>query len=304
MLEQLQADILKASVTENNDISIDVVVHESIDSTNSWSLRQVKAGRVLPFACFAEKQTQGRGRRGKQWLMSSGANIAMSLAWPFAICYEELNLLPLSVAMAIVETLESFGLAQVQVKWPNDVYVQGRKIAGILLETKAMKSGLETSPHAWSGSGAESEARPQIAVVIGVGLNYDMSAYEADNFQPVASPLTDICSEVKLQALEMLPERAGVAKKLLQNIVRICQGYPQCAASDLIRFQQNYDYCKNKYIDLVLDNGSVLSGVAQGVNSCAELLVVIDGQRQGFNSAEVSVRASSNFLSGQSDAAS
>jgi BirA family transcriptional regulator, biotin operon repressor / biotin---[acetyl-CoA-carboxylase] ligase len=296
MLKQLHADILKASVAVRNDISLDVVVHGLIDSTNSWSLQQVKAGRDLPFACFAEMQTQGRGRRGKQWLMSSGTNIAMSLTWSFALSYEELNLLPLSVAMAIVETLESLGLCHVQVKWPNDVYVQGRKIAGILLETRVMKPGLEAAPV------AEPETLPEIAVVIGVGLNYDMSAYEPDNVQSVSPLLTDVCSEAELQALELIPKRTEVAKKLLQNIVGICQDYPQSAASDLSRFRQYYDYCNGKCVDLVLSDGTVLSGVAQGVNSRAELLVLIDGQQQSFNSAEVSVRASSDFLSGQSSA--
>jgi BirA family biotin operon repressor/biotin-[acetyl-CoA-carboxylase] ligase len=222
----------------------------------------------------------------------------MSLAWPFAISYEELNLLPLSVAMAIVETLESLGLAHVQVKWPNDVYVNDRKIAGILLETQVMKSGFEMV------SGAEPETVPQIAVVIGVGLNYDMSACEPGDLQRVSSQLTDISSEVKLQGLEIMPERTEVAKKLLQSIVRICQDYPQHSASYLSRFRQHYDYCNEKYVDLVLDNNTVLTGVAQGVNNRAELLVLIDGQQHSFNSAEVSVSALPDSLSTKSDAAS
>ncbi len=290
---------MQVAVAVNNNVLLEVIVKQSIDSTNSWSMQQCKSDRTLPFACFAELQTHGRGRRGKQWLMSAGNNIAMSLAWPFTASYEQLNVLPLSVAMAIVETLENLGLEHVQVKWPNDVYVQGRKIAGILLETQVMKPGLEAVPLARAGT--EPETVPQIAVVIGVGLNFDMSAYGSDNIQSVSPPLTDICSEVKLQSLEIMPKRTEVAMKLLQNIVRICQGYPQHAASNLNRFRQHYDYCNEKCVDLVLDNGAVLSGVAQGVNSRAELLVLIDGQQQSFNSAEVSVRTSSNFLSGQSD---
>lgn len=295
--KKLQAGLLRVAVADNNNALLEVIVKQSIDSTNNWSLQQCKSGRALPFACFAELQTQGRGRRGKQWLMSASNNIAMSLAWSFTVSYEQLNLLPLSVAMAIVETLEDLGLEHVQVKWPNDVYVRGRKIAGILLETQVMKAGRETGPE------PESKTEPQIAVVIGVGLNYDMSAYESDGFRLASLPLTDICSEVKSQALEVTPQRAEVAAKLLQNIVRICQNYPQLATSNLNRFRQHYDYCNEKCVDLVLDNNAVLSGVAQGVNSRAELLVLIDGQQQNFNSAEVSVRISSNFLSARSDTA-
>ena len=70
VLKQLQADILKASVAERNAISMDVVVHELIDSTNSWSLQQTKMGRILPFACFAEvpfSQDIGRHVYQRQW---------------------------------------------------------------------------------------------------------------------------------------------------------------------------------------------------------------------------------------------
>ena len=70
-VEYLQADILKQKAADKSKVILDVVVHESIDSTNNWSLQQCKSGRVLPFACFAEEQTSGRGRRGKHWLMSA-----------------------------------------------------------------------------------------------------------------------------------------------------------------------------------------------------------------------------------------
>ena len=158
---------------KGGESGLDVVVHDTIDSTNTWALKECKGGRSLPFVCFAEQQTEGKGRRGKAWVMPPGSNVAMSLAWSFVLPYQSLQLLPLSIAMAIVETLESFGLKRVQIKWPNDVYVDGVKIAGVLIETKILKSNADN--------------KNTIAVVIGIGLNYDMSGIKSSRCKLVSS---------------------------------------------------------------------------------------------------------------------
>ena len=277
MVERLHTNVLEATV-EQCAVSMDVVVHESVDSTNNWSLQQSKAGKDLPFVCFAEEQLQGKGRRGKRWLMTAYSNVAMSVAWPFALSQQSLNLLPLSVALAVVETLEGFGLKQVQIKWPNDVYVRGKKIAGVLIETQPLKSA------------AKSER--SVAVVIGVGVNYEMSSL--NNTESLV--FTDMMKEVKLQTVEGKLDRTVVASALLKNIVAVCQNYRVRAKQYLEKYRSQYDYCKAKNVELILDNKEVLSGVAQGVNDEAELLVMVDGRQCVFNSAEVSVRPVKGFV--------
>ncbi len=274
MLDCLQASEIKAAVAEKNNVDIDIIVHQSIGSTNSWSLQQCKSGREMPFACFAEEQTQGRGRRGKQWLMSVRTNIAMSISWPFMLPRVPLNLLPLSVAMAIVETLENLGLKQVQIKWPNDVFVQGKKIAGILIETQPV-------------------ANHETAVVIGVGLNFEMPEQGVKTVEDgveVCSEITDVCREMKRQGAASDVNRTMVAVKLLQNVVSVVQGYELDSGRHLEKFRARYDYCKEKNVEVVLDDKAVMSGVACGVTDDAELLVMIDGEERSFNSADVSVK--------------
>ena len=100
MAELLLADYLQAAVFDQCSVDLDLVVLPVVDSTNDWCMQQCRSGRSLPFSCFAEKQTQGKGRRGKQWQMSA-TNIAMSLTWPIAAHDKVLQLLPLSVAMVI-----------------------------------------------------------------------------------------------------------------------------------------------------------------------------------------------------------
>ena len=275
MLDCLHAGNIKAAIAEKNNVDLDVVVHQTIDSTNSWSMQQCKLGKALPFASFAEHQTQGRGRRGKQWVMQAHSNIAMSLSWSFALTHMRLHLLPLSIAMAIVTTLEDIGLAHVQVKWPNDVLVQGKKIAGILIETQPVND-------------------KEIAVVVGVGLNYKMPTEKIilkQGESELCSEITDINREVMVQALEQKADRTNVAASLLQNIVGALQIYQSEPERCLKKFRTQYDYCKDKSVEVILDDQESLTGLAQGVNEDAELLVLIDGQQRSFNSAEVSVKA-------------
>ena len=282
-MEYLHAGILKAVVAKHNNVDMDVVVHQLVDSTNSWSLQQCKHGRVLPFACFAEQQSQGRGRRGKQWLASARSNITMSVSWPFVLSGQQLQLLPMSIAMAIVDTLEDLGLKHVQVKWPNDVYVRGKKIAGILIETQPIKE-------------RHAVAAKATAVVIGVGLNYDMSSYASSSGwgeHRLLPGFTDIRREIKVQAVERQADRVMVASTLLQTLVNVCQGFQQEPKRLLEKFRAGYDFCKNKTLEITLDNNETASGVALGVNDAAELIVLIDGERRTFNSAEVSIKADS-----------
>jgi len=276
----LRAGDLKAVVVSKFDVIMDVVVHQSIDSTNSWCLQQSKSGRVLPFACFAEEQTSGRGRRGKSWLMSSGSNIAMSLAWPFVLLEQSLHLLPLSVALAIVAALEDMGLKQVQIKWPNDVYVRGKKIAGILMETQPVKN-TQVNDNVIDGK--------YVAVIIGLGLNYEMlNCEQMESDKPLV--LTDICEQLQLQGVAEKPAREMVASELLNNVVAVCQSFKQTSLKNLEKFRTSYDFCKQKEVEIILDNNERLFGLAQGVSDNAELLVLIDGELHSFNSAEVSVR--------------
>lgn len=279
MTDYLQADILKVAATEKLDVALNVVVHKSIDSTNSWCLQQSRSGETLPFACFAEEQTSGRGRREKRWYMSAYSNIAMSLAWPFDLSKQPLHLLSLSIALAIVETLENLGIKHVWIKWPNDVYVQGKKIAGILIETQPVKGG-RAYENVIDGKHA--------AVVIGIGLNYEMLMHHQMKGELLV--LTDICEQINLQKIATKPERNLVASALLQNVIVVCQDFGKMSRKNLEKFRDAYDFCNQKEVEVILDNKEVLSGVAQGVNDNAELIVLVEGDQRVFNSAEVSVR--------------
>ena len=89
---------------------------------------------VSPFAVFAGKQTAGRGQRENTWESEPFANMLCSFLVKNVGTVSDLSKLNNAAVLAVVQALQGVGLTQVQVKWPNDVYVKDQKIAGILIE--------------------------------------------------------------------------------------------------------------------------------------------------------------------------
>ena len=104
------------------------------DSTNSRLLDNPPSGDGRVHVLAAERQTAGRGRRGRAWQSWPGAGLTFSLLWRFAPAAHVPAGLSLVVGLAVARTLEELGVEGVALKWPNDVLIQGKKLAGILVE--------------------------------------------------------------------------------------------------------------------------------------------------------------------------
>jgi BirA family biotin operon repressor/biotin-[acetyl-CoA-carboxylase] ligase len=111
-----------------------VLVFDSIDSTNAEALRAIDRGQAAPFLVLAERQTAGRGRRGRKWASPFAENIYYSLVLRIDGGMRQLEGLSLVVGLAVMQALRELGVSGVGLKWPNDVLVGQKKIAGILLE--------------------------------------------------------------------------------------------------------------------------------------------------------------------------
>jgi BirA family transcriptional regulator, biotin operon repressor / biotin---[acetyl-CoA-carboxylase] ligase len=132
-----------------------LIIYPEAESTQDLAKAAAVNDGTDGMAIMALKQTKGRGRLGHQWVSPPGKNLAISLVLRPAISPQELPLLGLLAAVAVAETVESAGVTEAQLKWPNDVLVKGRKIAGILPEA------------AVQGDAAK-------FLVIGVGLNVNV----------------------------------------------------------------------------------------------------------------------------------
>jgi BirA family biotin operon repressor/biotin-[acetyl-CoA-carboxylase] ligase len=123
--------------------NIDVLM--TVDSTNQFLVDALPDQPSSAHLCTAEIQTSGRGRRGRSWVAPFGSGICMSIAWQFAELPPQFSALSLAVGVAIVRALERFGFSGVQLKWPNDLLWQQRKLGGILIEMRGESSGPASS---------------------------------------------------------------------------------------------------------------------------------------------------------------
>lgn len=147
-----------------------VIVEDCLPSTNDYLLGLLaqEPNLLQKTAVLAETQTNGRGRYGRNWVSVPG-NIMLSLFWPMQCSLDKLYGLSLVVGIAIARVLKANGLDMVQLKWPNDIYWNARKMGGILIETKQNKPGI-------------------MDVIIGIGLNIvTMDEYSAQIEQKIVS---------------------------------------------------------------------------------------------------------------------
>ena len=134
-------------------------IHQTLDSTNAEALRSVGRGEAAPFVVLAEQQSAGRGRRGRKWVSPFADNIYFSLVLRIEGGMRQLEGLSLVVGLAVLNALRDIGTASVGLKWPNDVLVGSKKIAGILLELVGDPADV-------------------CHVVLGIGINVNMKTAE------------------------------------------------------------------------------------------------------------------------------
>ena len=160
--DQLIADDLCATLPSGVVLGREILVFEETDSTNDLAARAGRDGVAEGIVFFAESQRAGRGRLGRRWVSPPGRNLLFSvLLRPAVVPAERWPELTFCAALAVAETAERFAGRAARVKWPNDVLLDGRKVAGILLEA-----------HHAPGAGF---------VVVGIGLNV---LQRAEDFPP------------------------------------------------------------------------------------------------------------------------
>jgi BirA family biotin operon repressor/biotin-[acetyl-CoA-carboxylase] ligase len=218
------------------------------------------------YACLAEQQLAGRGRRGRHWVSPQGGNIYLSLLWRFANGVGQLGGLSLAVGVAVHRALRQLGVAEVRLKWPNDVLVQGRKLAGILLEMSGEASG-------------------PCAVVSGLGLNVRLPAAQMAG---VAQDWTDLQS-----VLHNPVPRNSLVASLLNHLIAVMQDFERHGFAHFQAEWNAADAFAQQPVELQL-TGETIQGIAQGVDESGALLLARNGQQERYHSGEVSLRAGSS----------
>lgn len=237
-------------------------VHWELDSTSSELQRRAAVLADLSMV-LAETQSAGRGRRGRTWLSPPGLNLYLSCLKRFDAGFASLSGLSLAVGVILLRALESLGIAEAGLKWPNDVLAQGGKLAGILVELSGEYQG-------------------PCAAVIGVGLNLRLT----DTLREQAGqPSCDVAALVGGTP----PDRNQVAAAL---IAALAQGLGQFEREGFAGFVDEYarhDLLKDAPLRVHGAQG-VLDGVGAGVDVRGALQVRAADGLHSIDSADVTVR--------------
>jgi BirA family biotin operon repressor/biotin-[acetyl-CoA-carboxylase] ligase len=241
-----------------------IAVHWSLDSTNSELLRRASTDAQPVAACLAERQTRGRGRRGRAWHTPLAGGLALSLRWRFDAGMASLAGLSLATGVAVVEALEACDVRNVALKWPNDVVADGRKLAGILVELAG-------------------DALGPCHAVIGIGINLRL---DAAVIAAIDQPVTDLAT----LAGTAMPGRNAFAASVLAHLVAAMERF---AAHGFAAFAEGFDAhdaLRGRRV-LADSGGGRREGIAAGVDALGRLRVTCDDADIVVDSGEVSVRA-------------
>jgi BirA family biotin operon repressor/biotin-[acetyl-CoA-carboxylase] ligase len=234
------------------------------DSTNQRLLEADPARD--PQALFAEMQTAGRGRRGREWRSPFGANLYLSLAWSFAAWPPQLSALSLAVGIAAARALRRAGLGAVMLKWPNDLRVGEDKLGGILIEQRG-------------------EAGGACRVVVGIGINVAMSAAQAG---ALGQPWTSLRAALAAVGREP-PERNALAASLLGELVATLVEFGAVGFAPFLADWATLDATADQPVRIE-GGAEPLQGIARGVDAQGALIVEALGRRHHIHAGEVSLR--------------
>ena len=235
----------------------------SLDSTNSELLRRETPAHGVA-ALIAERQTGGRGRRGKTWASPLAAHLYLSLSRQFSGGLARLGGLSLVAGVATAEALHEAGYADVRLKWPNDLVVDGRKLGGLLVE------------------GGGEHAGP-VRAVIGLGLNVRMPAAMAATLD---QPWTDLAG---LKG-GLAPSRNAIAARLLSHLLPALDRFDAEGLAPFLATYARFDALTGREVVVHLAGESQI-GIATGIADDGALRVRVEGQERIFHAGEVSVRA-------------
>lgn len=257
-IELLDHDDIRGRINQRLDI-LDILL--DVDSTNSYLFNKASDHMGKRYAVLAEKQAAGRGRRGRQWVSPFGKNIYLSLLVSFAGGIAALEGLSLVTAIAVEKALVKLGIDHIGLKWPNDVYAEGKKLAGILLEVTG-------------------EYNSHCQVVIGIGLNLALSEEDAaDIGQPWAA----------LKNLRPELSRNQVAGVLLDELLAVIDDFQKKGFAAYQEYWSQRDIYQGKEVQ-ILSPGNDKTGVVKGVNRKGELLLHSDKGMEVITAGEISVR--------------
>lgn len=260
-LQLLDGRALRAALPADAGLASLEVVFET-DSTNALALRTPPPAQGTA-VFLAERQTAGRGRRGRAWRSPLAAHVYLSLSRRVEGGIAALQGLSLAVGVAAAEALHALGHAEVGLKWPNDLLARGRKLGGILVEVGGDAAG-------------------PMHVVVGVGVNVRMPASAAAG---IDQPWIDLAA-----LADAPPSRPAVAAALLGALLPLLARFEREGLGPSLSRWPAYDVLAGRAVRLE-EGGRVHEGIAAGIAPDGALRLRLPGGERTFHAGEASLRA-------------
>ncbi len=243
---------------------VSLQVADEVASTSTLLLEQALAGAPSGTCLAAEWQSAGRGRRGRTWVASVGGSLTFSLLWRFERGAGHLGGLSLAAGLAVANALRDCGVERVQVKWPNDVVIDFRKLAGVLVETSGEMQG------------------PSVAVV-GVGVNYRLAERVVDR---IDQPVADVA-----HCAAPVPSRSAVLAELLVRLGAGLEDFERTGFEGARAAWRAMHAYQGRPVRVSPPRDAPYDAVVADVAADGALLVATeDGRTLSLSSAEISLR--------------
>ncbi|MBZ0060453.1 MULTISPECIES: bifunctional biotin--[acetyl-CoA-carboxylase] ligase/biotin operon repressor BirA [unclassified Leclercia] len=255
-IQLLDEGFIHSQITDNS-----VAVLPVIDSTNQYllnRLNELKSGDC----CVAEYQQAGRGRRGRKWFSPFGANLYLSMYWRLEQGPAAAIGLSLVIGIVLAEVLQSLGADKVRVKWPNDLYLNDRKLAGILVELTGK-----------TGDAAQ--------IVMGAGINLVMRNVQAEDINQ---------GWINLQEAGIAIDRNVLAVRVINELRHSLKIFEQEGLTPFLPRWEKLDNFAHRAVKLIIGDKEIY-GTSRGINEQGALLLEQDGVIKPWVGGEISLRS-------------
>lgn len=222
-----------------------VIVLNRVNSTNQYiidNIPHIKSGD----ACVTEHQTQGRGRRDKIWVTPVGEGICLSIYWKLNKIPPTMIEFSLMISIVVAKILKNLGASQIKIKWPNDLYIHGRKLAGILIEIITRTDNITH-------------------IIIGIGINLSIRTHATLN--------TKIGKNwIDLMDIGIMIDRNILVATLIHVLRKKLKDFMLFGFTPFITYWKVFDCLYNKPVTLLVGSRTIC-GTALGINIHGALIV-------------------------------
>ncbi|MBI4534923.1 MAG: biotin--[acetyl-CoA-carboxylase] ligase [Ignavibacteriae bacterium] len=237
-----------------------IYTFESIDSTNNCAKAVAGCGAAEGTVVIAEEQTAGRGRLGRVWRAAPNENLLFSLVVRPKLGPEAINLFPLYAAVGVAQAVEKMTGLKIECKWPNDLLINRKKFAGILIEGSLKQNNVEY-------------------VVLGVGINVNQQKFEGE----LAGKATSLRIESRREI-----DRVKLFREILKALEDHYTSVTTSGFQSILPEWLSRTKMINKTIS-VSHQGTVFSGVVKGLSNEGGLVLQSNGSVKTLYAGDVTV---------------